>query len=276
MELEGAVGILTGASRGLGVHLADHLAACGVDLALAARSADELESTAARVTAKGVRALALPTDVTDGAQLAALVEKASTELGPVDLLVNNAGVEQIGYFHTMEPAAIERVIAVNLTAAEVLTRMVLPGMIERKRGHVVNVSSAAGKTAMPYNTVYSSTKHALVGFSWSLREEVKPHGIGVSVVCPTFVSTGMFQAWGAGKRPPGLAGVVGGDRVADATIAAIREDRAEVIVAPPLARMVDVFHAISPELTTEAARRSGLYAFLEAEARRQSGRSEGS
>ncbi len=262
MDLDGTVGILTGASRGIGVHLADHLAACGVDLALAARSAGELEAVARRVRTKGVRAVAVPTDVTRTGELEALVERARAELGPIGLLVNNAGIERIGHFAAMDPQAIETVIRTNVVAPQVLTRFVLPDMLSRSAGHIVNMSSAAGKTAMPYNTVYSSTKHALVGFSWSLREELRPHGIGVSVVCPTFVSTGMYAVWGANREPPPLAGVVSGEQVAAATVDAILRNRAEVIVAPPLGRLVDVFSAVSPELTAAAARRAGLYDLL--------------
>lgn len=270
MKLQGAVGILTGASRGIGVVIAEHLARRGVRLALAARSPEDLKQTAERVERLGVDTVIVPTDVGVPADLDNLVVRTTDELGPVDLLVNNAGIEHYANFAEIEPDRIENIIATNLTAPEILTRLVLPGMINRRRGHILNVSSLAGKTAMPYNTVYTSSKHALVGFSWSLREEVKPFGIGVSVICPSFVAdTGMFAASRHYQDAPWVARVVAPDKVAAAAIRAIESDRAEVLVAKGLGRMVDVFHALSPALTTGIARRTGLYAFLERQASRE-------
>ena len=133
MNLNGTVGILTGASRGLGVVLAEHLAGKGVDLVLAARSGDELERTAERVRARGRRALGVPTDLADRGSLQDLVRRAQ-ELGPVDLLVNNAGIEQLGDFWRLELDAIESMLTNNLVAEELLTRLVLPGMVDRRRG----------------------------------------------------------------------------------------------------------------------------------------------
>ena len=263
MQLTDSVAILTGASRGLGVHIAEHLARKGVHLALAARSAEELERTAERVRRHGVRAVGIPTDVGKAKDLQALADKAVVELGPVDVVVNNAGIERYGEFHDADPELIEKILRVNLWAAAYLTRVVLPGMVERRRGHIVNIASLAGKTAVPYNTVYSMSKHGLVGLSWSLREEVRPYGIGVSVVCPTFVSdAGMFADWSLGERPPSVNRPVTPDDVAAATVRAIEKNRAEVLVAKGLSKLVDVFHAISPAVTTGVARRSGMYSFL--------------
>jgi NAD(P)-dependent dehydrogenase (short-subunit alcohol dehydrogenase family) len=130
------------------------------------------------------------------------------------VLVNNAGIERYTDFHSYDLDMIEKIIRVNVVAAEVLTRLVVPGMIDRARGHIVNISSVAGKSAVPYNAVYSSSKHALVGFSWSLREELKPYGIGVSVVCPGFVrEAGMFADWSGGTEPPGMTRSVSPERV---------------------------------------------------------------
>ncbi|MGH2736656.1 MAG: SDR family NAD(P)-dependent oxidoreductase [Actinomycetota bacterium] len=269
MELRGAVGILTGASRGIGVYLAQRLAGEGVSLALAARSEDALAGTAELLREQGVRALTVATDVTKRSELQRLVKRTTDELGPIDLVVNNAGIETYCLYQEAEPNDLEAILHTNVLGPMLLTRYALPGMVERGRGHVVNVASAAGKTALPYNTAYSSSKHALVGFSWSLREELRPYGIGVSVVCPGFVSdAGLFASWAGGRRPPGVAGSVAPEKVAEATVRAIRRNRAEVIVSGGLGKLVDVFHALSPELTTGIARRGGLYSFLEQEARR--------
>ena len=263
MELAGKNAIVTGASRGLGVFIAQHLAVKGVNVALAARSAEELDDVARRVGTGTVRAVAIPTDVSRNEDLETLVEKATAELGPIDILVNNAGIEHYVDFPSVDPGLIEKIMRVNYLAPAYLTRLVLPSMIERRRGHVVNIASVAGKTAVPFNSIYSSSKHALVGLSWSLREEMRPHNVGVSVVCPGFVAeAGMFADWSHGRKPPGLTRAVPPERVADATIAAIEKNKAEIIVATGLTKVVDVFHALSPAFTTAIARRSGAYRFL--------------
>ncbi|MFN2587594.1 MAG: SDR family NAD(P)-dependent oxidoreductase [Actinomycetota bacterium] len=263
MELTGAVAILTGASRGIGVPLAEALAERGADLALAARDAAGLERTAARLERFGRRTITVPTDVTRTADLERLVERAASELGPPGLLVNNAGIETIAELRTMDLETIEAMIATNLTAAEKLTRLVIPGMIERRRGHVLNVSSASGKTGIPYYSVYGSTKHGLVGFSWSLRTELDRHGVGVSVLCPSFVGdTGMYADRSANRKPPRTLALVSAERVAAAAVRAIERNKAEVVVASGLTRVADVFYALSPDLAMKVARKMGVDAFL--------------
>ncbi len=263
MELRGTTGILTGASRGLGVELARALASKGVDLALAARGEEGLRKTAAELQGLGVRTIVVPTDVTKTADLETLVARTTDELGPPGLLVNNAGIETIAPFATFETDRIEAIVETNLTAAMKLTRLVLPGMLERRRGHVLNVSSASGKGGVPYYAVYGSTKHALVGFSWSLRAELAQQGVGVSVLCPSFVSdTGMYADRSNNAQPPRSLATVTPQEVAAAAVRAIEKDRAEVVVARGLAKVADVFYALSPELSMNVARRMGVDAFL--------------
>lgn len=262
MELNNSVGILTGASRGLGVLMAERLAAKGVNLALAARSEADLKETVNRVQARGVRAIAVPTDVTKREDLERLVARTTDELGPPNLLVNNAGVEILGSFETLSLDRIESVFATNVVALVSLTRLVVPGMIERGRGHVVNISSMAGKVAAPYYTIYSASKHAVVGFSWSLRAELKPKGIGVSVVCPGYVEeTGMFSYRDAGA-PPKTVGTVRPEDVAAAVVKVIEQNKAEALVAGPMLKVADVMHALSPDLAMGMGARSGAYGFV--------------
>jgi short-subunit dehydrogenase len=263
MDLHGKNAVVTGASRGLGVFIAETLARKGCRLALAARSADELDSVTGKIQAMGARAVGIPTDVSDPAALENLVTRANAEIGPIDVLINNAGIEKYSDFINYDFETIEKIMKVNVISAQWLTKLVVPQMIDRGSGHIVNIASVAGKTAVPYNVIYSSSKHALVGFSWSLREELKAKGVGVSVVCPGFVSdAGMFNDWSGGKKPPSTSRAVTPQQVADATVKAIEEDKAEIIVARGLAKIVDVFHAISPGFTTSIARRSGAYKFL--------------
>jgi short-subunit dehydrogenase len=267
MELRNRVGILTGASRGIGAHLAEGLARKGVNLALAARSEGDLKDIAGRLDQFGVKTAIVPTDVTRIDELQNLFTHTEQELGPVDLLVNNAGIERYAHFEDNDFEYIENTIRTNLVAAELLTRIVLPGMIDRGRGHVCNISSMAGKVGVPFNTVYSSTKHALVGFSLSLREEMRRYGVEVSVVCPGFVSgAGMFQDWSRGKKPPGLTSTVPIEKVTDKTVETIENNKAETVVAGGLLKVADIFQAISPQVIYAIGRKGGTYSFIEKEA----------
>lgn len=270
MELDNSVGILTGASRGIGAELADGLARKGVNLALAARSKDDLEQVAERVRAHGVKAIAVPTDISNRSELAELVARTREELGPVDLLVNNAGLELAGYSHELDPDHIDQVVQVNLTSLIQLTRMVIPEMMQRKRGHVCNIASVAGKVARPYAVVYAATKHGVIGFSWSLRAEMAEHNVEISAVCPGYVGdAGMFatrtQSMGVGQPPPALKAVPVDDVVKE-TIKSIEDNRAEVIVGPLMMKIADVAHAISPDFAMNVARKSGSYRFVKKEA----------
>ena len=262
VELRGTVGILTGASRGIGVYLARELASAGVNLALAARSSDGLEEVADMARGRGVSVITIPTDVTKRSELQRLVRRTNEELGVVDLLVNNAGIEKYSFFESTEPNDIEDILRTNVLGPELLTRYVLPQMIERRKGHIVNMASASGVTALPYNTAYSSSKHALVGFSRSLREEMVPYNVGVSVICPGYVrDAGMFHVSKGGASPPGITATVAPERVVSRTIKAIERNKPEVIVASGLVNIVDVLHALAPRFTTMMARRSGAYEF---------------
>ena len=269
MELRDSVAILTGASRGIGTYLAEALARRGVDLVLAARSAEGLEKTAEKVRRLGARATIVPTDVGKVADLEGLVRRAEEEMGPVDLLINNAGIEKYTFYESQDIELIEAIMRTNVIAPQILTRLVLPGMVERKKGHIVNIASVAGKTAVPYNVIYSSSKHALVGFSWSLREEMRPHNVGVSVICPGFVSeAGMYHDWSGGTKPPSVAKTVSPEKVTAKTIEAIEKNKAEVVVAGGMLPWADIFAAFSPEIPAAIGRKSGSYAYLENEARK--------
>ncbi|SFK16926.1 Short-chain dehydrogenase [Amycolatopsis sacchari] len=258
---EGAVGILTGASRGIGVVLAEHLARAGVRLALVARSEDGLRAAAERAAAHGPRPLVVPADVAEEEDQRRVVRVVAEALGPPSLLVNNAGVERIARFQDVSLDDIRRVALVNLVAAQSLTRLVLPHLLAAGEGHVVNVGSVAGRTAYPYGALNSAAKHGLVGFTWSLREELRGTGVGVSAVYPALVAeVGISSRWQA-KRPV-LLGRVPPEAVARAVVRCIREDRVEITVAPPLERVADVVSAVSPRLASWVARRVGVVRYL--------------
>ena len=153
-DLRNANAIVTGASRGLGVHIARSLASSGVNVAVAARSAQQLEAVRAELVSLGVKAVAIRADVTVAAERQELVARAAAELGPIDILVNNAGVELASRYTDLDPAQIEAMVNLNLTAPLLLIRAVLPGMLDRGKGHIVNLSSGAGKVVQPFDAVY--------------------------------------------------------------------------------------------------------------------------
>lgn len=264
MQINDKVVLITGASRGLGVDMANEFAERGARLALAARSANELESVRNGLVEKGVTAIAIPTDVADRESLATLVDKVHADLGPIDILINNAGIESVEEFEEMELNLIEQIINVNVTGLIELTRLVLPSMIERGTGQIVNIASMAGLVPVPHNSVYSASKHAVVGFSHSLRLEVAEHGVGVSVVCPGFVDGGMFARWG--RAAPNAAGSVTPKAVAKATIDATVNNKPEIKVNSVLGKLSPTIHSISPSTSGFLMTKTGVADFLRKQA----------
>ena len=156
--------LVTGASHGIGPFIARALAKEGLNLVLAARSGDELEqlATSADIRATGVHVLTVPTDVTDRDALVALVSTAEHAFGSVDVLVNNAGGDLQREFHNYSADDVERMIRLNLTGPVELARLLLPGMLQHKQGHIVNISSVGGSVGFPYTEVYSAAKDGLL------------------------------------------------------------------------------------------------------------------
>lgn len=247
--LAGKNALLTGGSRGIGPVIAQALARQGVNLALMARSVVRLETVAQSLSGFGVRTVPVPADLADTAQMETLFQRVEGELGPVDLLVNNAAVEQVSHFVHLPPVEMQALVTTNLTAPLLLTRLALPGMLARGSGHIVNIASIAGKKAPPYNAVYGATKAALIEWSGALRGELAGSGVGVSVVCPGFIGeTGMFVDNYQGKRPPWLMGESPPEAVAQAVLRAIRQNRQEILVTPRPARLGLALYALWPEL----------------------------
>lgn len=196
--------VVTGASSGIGAELARRLAEGGAWLALAARDAARLEEVAAECRARGGRALAVPTDVADEAQCAALVERTAAEYGRLDTLVNNAGLSMWARFDEVTDLSIfERIMRVNYLGSVWCTHHALPHL-KRSRGRIVGVSSLTGKTGVPTRSAYAASKHAMAGFFDSLRIELEGTGVSVTMVYPGFVSTEIRErAFGPDGRPLG-------------------------------------------------------------------------
>ena len=258
-DLRGRNAIVTGASAGIGVRIARALAREGMNLVLAARSVEALESVAVEIRGMGVRAIAVPTDVSDESQLQRLVERAIAEFGSIDVLVNNAGIEAFRSFHEIDPQDIRRTIDVNLTATLLLTRYVLPHMVQAGRGHIVNMASIAGKHGPAYGATYGASKAGMIAFTQSLRSEYYRKGISASVMCPGFASDGgIYEVikHRAGRRAPRYVGSTTADAVAQAVVKSIRRNVPEMIVNWPPLRPIFALCQIIPRFGEWVVRRT--------------------
>jgi short-subunit dehydrogenase len=261
MQLQDASVLLTGASGGIGRAIAGALDARGARVLLSARREDVLEEIRAEL---GGRPGALPADLSDRAGPAALAEQA----GEVDVLVANAGLPASGRAERFSAEEIDAALDVNLRAPIQLTRALLPGMLERGRGHLLYVSSLSGKVASPRGALYSATKFGLRGFAAGLRQDVEPRGVGVTVVYPGFISqAGMFADSGA-KLPPWV-GTRTPQQVAEAVVSAIEEGRAEVDVAPLSLRAGSLLASLAPVTLARVQRRLGSVGVAESIVRGQ-------
>jgi NAD(P)-dependent dehydrogenase (short-subunit alcohol dehydrogenase family) len=192
VSLCGQVAIVTGGGRGVGRTMSARLAQAGAGVAVVARSHDEIEAAATDINASGGRAIALPTDITNRAAVESMVAETERRLGPVDLLVNNAGsLSVIGPIWEVDPDKWWRDVDVNLRGVFLCARAVLPGMIERRRGRIINVSSGGGLVPSPYTTSYGSSKAAVINLTNSLAASTQAYGISVFAISPGLVHTTM-------------------------------------------------------------------------------------
>ncbi len=260
-ELRGRTALVTGASGGLGAHLARRLAREGMNVALTARREEPLSALAQELGGLGVRTAVLPADLSDLDQVDPLLERAQDALGPIDLLLNNAGMELASNFTALTRAELTGMVDLNLTAPLLLTHRVLPGMLARRRGHVVFISSLAGKVGPAYDEPYAATKAGLIGLNQSLRAEYRHEPVGFSVVCPGFIAgDGMYQRMvEQGLRSNRLMGETTVAKVLDAVVRAIRRDLPEVIESGTPLRPALAFAQLAPRLAERLAPLYGVH-----------------
>jgi 3-oxoacyl-[acyl-carrier protein] reductase len=216
-DLKNKNALITGAGKGLGKAIAIALAKEGVNVILVARTQEEIDSVAAKVRSLRVKALAITADVADINSVNAAVAKALAEFGTIDILINNAGIAAFGKFLELEPTDWERIIQVNLMGTYYVTRAVLPNMIERQTGDIINISSTAGLSGNALTSAYSASKFAVLGLTESLMQEVRKHNIRVTALTPSTVATDMAKELNLTDGNP--------DKVMQA------EDMAELIIA---------------------------------------------
>jgi short-subunit dehydrogenase len=260
-ELRGCTALITGASAGIGLHVARRLAAAGANLVIAARHADKLEAAAGLLRGSGVKVLVVPTDVGRRDELERLVDSTVREFKTIDVLVNNAGIEAFCHYEDLPLGRIDETIRVNLTSALLLTRLVVPHMLSAGRGHVVNMSSTAGKHGPAFGALYGTTKAGLINFTQALRAEYRGHGVSASVICPGFTDDGGIydrMKVHSGRRSPALLGSTTADRVARAVVRAIEKDVPETIVNWTPLRPIMVLTQMFPSLGATLARAASV------------------
>ena len=258
-SLQGRTVLITGGSRGLGLALARQMADEGARLAICGRDPESLERARASLAQLGAEVIAIPADVTDPVSVGELIETVRQRLGLVDVLVNNAGVIEVGPAVTMSVADYEEAMATNFWGMLYPTLALLPEMRARRSGRIVNITSIGGKLGIPHLLPYSASKFAAVGFSQGLRAEVAADGIKVVTVCPGLMRTGsprnaIFRgqhrseyAWfSISDALPGLS--ISADSAARRIVTACRRGDAEVLFPFP-ARVAAVLNAVAPGLT---------------------------
>ncbi|HEY1403810.1 MAG TPA: SDR family NAD(P)-dependent oxidoreductase [Pyrinomonadaceae bacterium] len=260
-DFNGRTVLITGGSRGLGLVLARELARAGARLSICARDPQELERARADLVRRGAEVLAFPCDVTDRAQVQEWVRLSEERLGGVDVLINNAGVIQVGPVEVMTLADYEEAMRIHFWAPLYTTLAVLPAMRRRRHGRIVNVSSIGGKIGVPHLAPYSASKFALVGLSEALRAELEKDGIVVTTVCPGLMRTGSPQnaifkgqhraeyAWFSISDSLPVS-TIQAERAARQIIAGCKRGDAEVILSIQAVVAIK-FHQLFPELSAD-------------------------
>lgn len=239
--------LLTGGSRGIGPVIAEALAARGAHLALAARSEEGLAKVAISLRKYEVDTMIVPVDLSKTTQQQALVETVMNKFGRIDILINNAGLETEGAYLDLAWDEIQNTVEVNLLAPMALTYHVLPHMLERKEGHIVNIASVAAKIGAPYAATYSGTKAGLAEWTRGLRLELEGSGVHFSTILPGYINdVGMFARFNL--KSPSLLGSTSPDKVARAVVKAIEKEKLEIFVNSSPARLLSVGCEISPAL----------------------------
>ena len=263
MDLKGKTALVTGASRGIGPHIASALAGRGMNLVLAGRSGPELELVAAEQRKRGVRVLAVVADLLDDDARTLLVGACEREFGGVDVLVNNAGGDPLLEFDAMSIEENLAILDLNLSAPIALTHLVLAGMLSRGEGHIVNISAMAGRVSFPFTEAYAAAKDGVIGFTRVLRSDYRARGVSASVLI-----LGAIRGAGQGQRTlddmhrPASSFMAPVEMVTTALLRALDHDQAEIVVMPGPGRLMRSLMDFFPGLGPWMNQRMGVNATL--------------
>ena len=258
-DLRGRNALVTGASGGIGTHIARALAGQGMNVVVSGRREDALASVVEELRGLGVKAESVSADLFDLSQVDRVIDQSEQRLGPLDVLVNNAGLESIAAFTNATREELTSMVNLNLTVPMLMTHRVLPGMLARGRGHVVFISSLAGKLGPAYSQPYAATKAGLVGLNQSLRAEYLDAPVGFSVICPGFVAgDGMYQRMAdQGIRSNRILGHTTTEKVANRVVQAILHDRPELMESGGPIRPILALSQVAPRLVERVMPRTG-------------------
>jgi short-subunit dehydrogenase len=258
-NLRGANALLTGGSGGIGTHIARALAREGMNVIVAGRRQDALDSVVGELQRIGVSATALTADLEQLEEAESLADRAERVYGSLDVVVHNAGIEIASSFTRYTREELTGMLNVNLAAPLLMTHRVLPGMLARGAGHIVFMSSLAGKVGPAYEEPYAATKAGLIGLTQSLRAEYADSPVGFSVICPGFVGgDGMYQRMvEQGFTSNRLMGATTTDRIAADVVRAIRRDVPEVVDTGSPVRPLLALAQVAPRTAERAMRISG-------------------
>ncbi|NJM95805.1 MAG: SDR family NAD(P)-dependent oxidoreductase [Phormidesmis sp. RL_2_1] len=248
--------LLTGAAGGIGRFIAKALVKAQANVVCVGRSPASLQALQAELTEMGGRAIALPFDLQNLEAMPTLIEDIERQLGPVDILINNAAVDKFRPFQDFALADIQTIGITNLFAPMALCRLLLPGMLARNTGHIVNISSGAGKRGAPFNSIYSATKAGLINWSEALRLELYKTSVNISVVCPGITDAGMFHALET-EAPDGMK-VTSPETVADVIIQAIQQNQPEVMLDGLTNKAFIALCQFSPQLGDKILHKVGI------------------
>jgi short-subunit dehydrogenase len=231
-----------------------------MNVAVSGRRQDALDAVVTELSALGVKAVAVAADLSDLNATDSLIDGVEAALGPIDVLVNNAGIESIGAFTSYTRDELTSSVDVNLTAPLLLTHRLTPGMLERGRGHVVFIASVAGKVGPAFSEPYAATKAGLVGLTQSLRAEYLDAPVGFSVICPGFIAgDGMYARMvEEGHRSNRMMGETTTEKISDAVVRAIHDDCAEIIESGAPLRPMLALGQLAPGLVERIAPRFGV------------------
>jgi short-subunit dehydrogenase len=265
---QGRTALVTGASRGIGPLIARRIAGIGGHVVLTGRSAADLEAVASGLAASGADVSFIPADLIQPGAAESLAETIEDEHGGIDLLVNNAGGDPLREFHTMTIEENLRTLQLNLIAPVTLTHAVLPGMLRRGQGHIVNISAMAGRVSFPFTEVYAAAKDGLIGFTRVLRADYHARGVSASVLI-----LGAIRDAGQGQRMLDESGMKASgfmapaEAVARAVVKAVQKDRGELVIQPGPGRLLravmDYFPVLGPVLNRAAGATATMQKIIE-------------